>query len=317
MKQPRKRDNMLDKTETQIPITEKEKEKLLPRVEGIGKSSTYTNKNIRFSFVVKVGDIRKQASGFSTCRDHVNDTMRAFIHKTSDISIYNHKTSPPLDMETMRLLIAKDCDNRKERYEFKERIFSAKRLINMYEKLGGWEKPSVISTVRMEGGNAKNVWMLTGPKQWVSYAQLMSMVTLIFRVIANYGPIEFTDYRSAEAWFSNLLDEYNEKKSSGMFNYSADLETYLKNSWQKFHMLVTRYDEIFTQPLDEAFPKHGGFHTAGGINSLCTFETDNKVLDDNMRRVWAEEYKKRKKWREEIQAERDNNPKIAVIEKTF
>lgn len=306
---------MLDKTETQMPITEEEKEKLLPRVEGMGLPSTYSNRSIRFCFVNKVGDVRKQASGFSTCRDHVNDTMRAFIHQDHSISVYNPGSYPPLDMENLRLLVAKDCDKRKERYDFKEKMFSAKRLLNHYEKLGGWEKPSVISTVRMEGGNAKNVWMVTGPKQWVSYSQLMSMVTLIFRVVGNYGPIEFTDNNSVEEWFQNIIAEYDTNKDSGVFNFSADLETYLRNSWRMFPMLATRYDEIFTQPFEEAFPRHGGFHTEGGINSLCKFQTNNGVLDDNMKRVWMEEQKKRKKWKEEIQAARDRNLQVAIIEK--
>ncbi len=293
------------------------KEGELLRVEGIGNTSTYGNTNIRFAFASIVGDIRKQAMGFSTCRDHINDSMRAYVHGTGSVSVYNPATYPPIDLERLRLLIAKDCDNRKERYAFKEKMFSAKRVLNHYERLGGWEKPSVISTVRMDGGAAKNVWMITGPKQWVSYSQLMSMVTLIFRVAGNYGPIVFTDNASLEVWFQNLLAEYKINKGSGVFNLSSDLETYLSNSWEKFEMLATRYGKIFTQPPEEAFPKNGGFHSEGGINSLCTFQTRNKTLDDNMKRVWSDEQKKRKEKIKKVEIERDRNLKLATIEKTF
>ena len=59
-------------------------------------------------------------------------------------------------------------------------------------------------------------------------------------------------------------------------------------------MLVTRYDDIFTQPVDKAYPVEGNVHSAGGIYHLCSFQgTANPTLDENMTTVW-EDYRTQK-----------------------
>ena len=259
--------------------------KKLIRVEGIDSSPYSSGGAICFAFMSNPNSKngRKQATGFLTCRDHVNDTLRAVVHGHTGYNLF----SSNVDMSKLRLLIHRDCGKtKKAKQEFKEKIFSAKRLLNFYENVAGWDKPSKITTVKMEGGSAKHVWLVTGPAEWLSYSQLTSMVTLIFRSIGKYGPIEFHDINTIEEWFEDVLARYEEDKASGTYKYDPDLENYLKESYQKFHMLMKYHKEIFTQPLEEAYPAEGSVHGQGGIYQLCNFNTENKILDANMLETW-------------------------------
>lgn len=275
--------------------------KKLIRVEGLSKSPYGLGNSICFALVSnpKEGK-RKQATSLFSCRDYISDTLRAVVHERSTDGHY----APTVDMTKLRLLIAKGLGkNKKEREEFKERVFSAKRLLNLYEDMAGWEKPSKITTVVMENAGFKYAWLLTGPAEWLSYSQLTSMVTLIFRSIGNFGPIEFHDLDSAEEWFENLLNKYKEEKASGTFRYDPDLDTYLRVSYEKFPMLMQHYKEIFTQPLKEAYPRDGSVHGPGGIYHLCSFNTGNAVLDRNMSETWKR-YKEERKRRINRRTER-------------
>lgn len=268
-----------------------EKKKLIRIDDWASSASVYTSAGILFSFVTKAKDAedmitRKQATQFFSCRDHVNDALRAHVHQRRN-GVYDFGTNPPIDMEKMRLLIRKDCE--KDQFDmYRERFFSAKRLLNFYEKAANWPL-SKITTVKLKRKKDAAAWLITGPKQWVSYSQLMSMVTLIFRVIGGYGPIEFVDNDDIERWFGRLIEKYDEDVESGIFQQDADLNTYLSHSVDKFHMLVTRYDDIFTQPVDEAYPVEGNVHSAGGIYHLCSFQSSaNPTLDKNMKDVWED-----------------------------
>jgi hypothetical protein len=268
-----------------------EKKKLIRVEDWPGSDSVYSNSGIMFSFVTRATDAediitRRQSTQFFTCRDHVNDALRAHVHQRHN-GVYDYGTNPPIDMEKMRMLVRRDC--KKESFDkYRERVFSAKRVLNFYENAASWPL-SKVTTVKMKKKKNVAAWLITGPKQWVSYSQLMSMVTLIFRVISNYGPIEFTDNNDIERWFGNLVEKYDEDVESGIFQQDPDLNTYLPHSLDKFHMLVTRYDDIFTQSVDEAYPAEGNVHSAGGVYHLCSFQSSaNPTLDKNMSAVWED-----------------------------
>jgi len=273
--------------------------KMLIRIRGLGVNpyGNGNNSSIRFAMVSKPEpgpdgelSIRKQATPFYTCRDYINDTLRDCVHKKAE----SNKYSKEVDLTKLRLLIGRDCKNREERYAFKEKLFSAKRLLNFYEKVAKWEKPSVISTVRLEKGGAKNAWLLTGPEEWLKYSHLTSMVTLIFRVMSNYGPINFVDIDDIEEWFESIIKEYDENKASGIFRSDWDMENYLRGSYQKFYMMMKYYDEIFIDPLEDAYPKDGSVHSSGGIYELCRFASGISSLNKRMEATWKKYESERK-----------------------
>jgi len=261
------------------------KRKQLVKVRGYG-SDMYGSYKTRFSLITHPDEGRKQVGHFLPCRDHINDSLRNFIHKrTADSSIYSYGQNPPIDMDRLRLLIGKSFDDEGSREIFKNNIFSAKRLLNFYEKVAGW-KQSKITTVN-HSKMKYNVWLVSGPKEWLSYSQLTSMVTLIFRIIGHYGPIEFSNNEDIERWFYNLMEQYREEIKSGIYEQSCDLGSYLPHCWDKFYMVMKHNKEIFTQPIKTAYPAEGEFHAYGGITQLCKFHTLNKTLDENMKRIYS------------------------------
>lgn len=263
-------------------MTEHEGKKLI-RIQGFGKSSYGISSAISFAFVSKpVDGVRKQVSNFFSCRDHVNDTLRACVHAKRN----DGKYSSEVDLTKLRLLIGKNCKGRKTRYAFKEKLFSAKRLVNFYEKIAGWDDPSKITTVRLKDSAVKNAWLLTGPVEWLRSSHLTSMVTLLFRVISNYGPIEFTDISSVEEWFEEIMEKQKEDNASGVARMDWDLGTYLPHTYQKFYMLMKYYDEIFVDPMEASYPEEGSVHETGGIYRLCTCNSGVPALDSRMNKAW-------------------------------
>ena len=283
--------------------------KKLVRVEPLVSQSMYKSTRIKFALVAKSKTTRRQVAKFCTCRDYINDILRARTHEKSYFGFYTHDPSGEfvVDMTRLRLLIGKDNLNVEEEKSFRQRIFSAKRLINLYEKSAGWNKNSVITTVKFKEeenkGTKTRAWLLTGPGKWLAYSQLVSMLTLIFRIASNYGPIEFDNNDDVEKWFLKLLLRYQENVESGIFEHDSDIGIYLPVCWDKFQMIAVHYKDIFTQPLEEAYPATGDVHDAGGIYHLCLFDTYNKTLDGNMKKVYNEYSKTVKKHKKKLMKE--------------
>jgi len=271
---------------------EKTKKKLI-RIEGFKSAYEQKPQSISFSLVSKTAEGRKQATKFLTCRDHLSDALHSRVHEKK-CSIYNHGSNPPIDLDKLRLLIGRYFDNKESREKFKENIFSAKRLLNFYEEVAGWDK-SKITTVKHSVIDY-NAWLITGPKEWVSYPNLLSIITLIFRIIGNHGPIKFSNNEDVERWFYNLMQEYEKgRKKSSIFQYDCDLSEYLPTCWDKLYMIMKHHKEIFTKPIEETFRADMHIHAYGGIVQLCRFNTSNEVLDQNMRNLYEKfKYKKYK-----------------------
>jgi hypothetical protein len=268
-------------------MTEKKKEKKkLVKVEGFN-SGAYRQKprSIAFSLVSNPADGRKQVMCFQTCRDYLSDALHAHIHNGGN-GVYKPGKNPSIDTDKLRLLIGRHFDNDKARDKFVENIFSAKRLLNFYEDVAGWNR-SKITTVN-HSDLKYDAWLITGPKEWVQYTNLLSIITLIFRIIGNYGPIEFSNNEDVEKWFYKLVEQYSrDQAKSSVFQYDGDLSSYLPVCWDKFYMIMKHHKEIFTLPMEKIFPADTGVHGVGGVVSLCKFSTGSKILDKNMKELYA------------------------------
>jgi len=270
---------------------EKLKKKKLIRIEGFNTTYTQKPQSISFALVSKTPGGRKQATKFLACRDYLNDAIHSRVHK-GKCCVYDYVSDPTIDLDKMRLLIGRYFDNKKSREKLKENIFSAKRLLNFYEEAAGWDK-SKITTVKHSVIDF-NAWLITGPKEWVAYTNLLSVVTLIFRIIGNHGPIKFSNNEDVEKWFYDLSQRYeNERKSSQIFQYDSDLSEYLPHCWDKLYMIMKHHKEIFTMPLEKMFKADMHVHGWGGVVQLCKCDTKNKVIDNNMSNVY-EKFKQEK-----------------------
>lgn len=219
--------------------SEKSEKKKLIRV-GIhtDHETSYEYTNMNFAFVSSPENGRMQCGKPMSCRENVSRAV-------SD-SMINQKSGsplPPIDLEKLRLLLVK---NIKEDHDgFKTRLFSGKALLNRYEEKAGWE-PSKITTVKHKC--YKNVWLLTGPKEWMSQPQLLSIATIFMRIMSIHGPLEVDTFEQAEncleALYSDYINRKNNIEQGESFTYYPDIESYLKHL-KDIKILVTHAKEIF------------------------------------------------------------------------
>jgi hypothetical protein len=224
--------------------------KQLLRVEGLktGTKSNYTMNSINFAFVSNPANGRAQATELMTCREYVLKRIWESVNNCSEHSDYT-----PIDLSKLRLLIIHDPANLET---FKRNLFSGKAALNVLEKINGWT-PSSIMTVKHPHYN--NAWLLTGPAEWMSQPQLLSLATWVMRLAAKYGPIPTDNYDILEAGLFNMLS---------IKNGSSDVETFLPYFWDRMYIILKYYKEIFDNAdLKTAWKAHavGLIHVAGGM----------------------------------------------------
>lgn len=246
------------------------------------ESYSYDGTRIRFGLVAKKDKKRVQIKSLSDCRDYINDFIIESVDKVlrnneNKDKYYFRSIGIPADLKKLRLLIQKQ-PNSEDYEEVKQSLLDAKRIINMYEELGKFSSRSVLASV--EHTIHKNVWLLTGPEEWMKSSHLVSMVTLIFRIVSN---------NSEEFRGLNTLDQVEKKFLSIRHSYDTDLVKYLPASWPKFRMYMEEYDTLFrSKSFDFWNPADciHEWHSSGGIYSLSTFSTNNKNINDLVKETW-------------------------------
>ena len=234
--------------------------KKLVVVKGWG-DNPYRMKSVGFSLVSSPKEGRKQCFEFVTCRDYVSDAVRAHVLDDGSVSPhYKPGMHPKIDMSKTRLLIVRDFDSDGEKADFKARLFSGKRAVNLYEKIAGWSE-SKITTVNHS--DKSHAWLLTGPKEWMTYSNLLSMVTLILRVTSQRltSPIEFTGEKELQKVWRNVVDGH----MAGHDN------SYLRTCYPWFPVLMRNYKTIFNQSLREAYQEDRGHYHGVGWHQRSLF----------------------------------------------
>jgi len=179
-----------------------------------------------------IDGVRTQITPFVYCRERVT----GYVHAAMNNLDYNEFDSDrePFDRETLRILIAKDPQNFEQ---FRTKLFNGKAIMNIYEDIAGWER-SKITTVKHEVRN--NVWLLTGPKEWLMAPQLVSAFTFILRLTAEYGPFD------VDGGLDSVEDEFERlcKKWRGRDGH-YDVTGYLEKFKDKLYVLVKYHKELF------------------------------------------------------------------------
>jgi len=259
------------------------KKKILPVVKPYGReTNAYGSDSYAYCSSPATG--RVQACEWCGCRDYMTDYLRERITSTGKTLI---------DVEKLRILVAVSFGkntyssasgkNINSLEDCKKHIFHAKRIINMYEKMAGWEL-SKISTANHE--NTENVWLLTGPKNWTGYSHLVSMITFIFRVVIRHGDVvELKTEDDLANYWKNIVNKLDNE------GYVA----YLRDVHDKLPIIMKHHDKIFEHPhSDKAYPSNSsiGYHSSGGIVSLC--RNDEHIVGKTAKTL-AKLYKKYKK----------------------
>jgi len=266
-----------------------EEKKKLIRVEGYDSTSNYGTCNIQFSFMSSPETGRKQVYSWQTCRDVANDLMRIHIQEDSEGKLgYSYKfgTNPPIDFDKLRILVSMTDFGTIGHDGFKQNLFSAKRVLNYYEDMAGWGKTK-ISTVH-HSEREKNCWLFTGPKEWMRASFLVSLATLVIRILSRNGPLVDASPENVEEFWNKLI-KTSERKRSNNESYNSDVFNYLKPHREKFKMIMHHCDEIFEgmDPQKNIFPVRDAinFNTGGGIHNFCKSTTGIAEMDDRMREV--------------------------------
>ncbi len=260
------------------------------KVDGNGKSIYDVSTKISFSLFSSQKEGRKQILSFDSCRDYINDCLISFFNVTSGLPGNSHwkETNPKVDTTRLRLLIAKKLLSNETKEELHNKLRAAKRIINMYEAIAGFKKRSVLRRVIHSNENIKHCWAFIGPPEWMKSSNLVSMITLIIRIVVESGKFEhLRNIREVENRFKELCFQHR-----GHYN---DCGAYLSASWPKFRMLMEKYNELFRSKTTAFwYPSSmtSRWHSSGGIVSLCKFETCVDHIDDLMREACAEWEKK-------------------------
>lgn len=237
-------------------MTEKKEKKKLIVVKGRGKNPGYGFGQMKFSFISSPADGRRQISEMQGCRESVNYIVLGAVSENGN-SLYG-SDSPPIDFDKMRLLIAHDPKG--DLKDFKEKLFNGKAALNLLESINGW-KHSVITTVNHEV--YKNAWVLTGPKEWMSQPQLLSLLTWVLRLAAFSGPLNVDNFDAFEESLRTIRDTNHSP------NRSSDNTTYVNEFWDKMFILLKYYDKIFDhlKDMEDAWHEEGEYDYGFGSNS--------------------------------------------------
>jgi hypothetical protein len=253
-------------------------------------SQFYMPSKIAFTLVSSPKDGSKQIRQLSPCRDYINDMVIQCYHSDSKYYKNAHRYSKewgeiPVDMKNLRLLIHKGP--RDVNTEFQKKLKMAIKVLNLYENFAKWKERSYLNKVKFVNNKSEDCWMLIGPEEWMKSTHLISMVTLITRVVV-YNPVfgKCRSVKSIERCFALLCSKTSEEMWT-------DLGEYLPKAWPKFRMIMKSYDEIFGKySFGDCNPEKKCFewHDKGGITRLCTFGTGVPELDSRMKELWKKKY---------------------------
>ena len=285
-------------------MTDKPKKKQLIKVESDFPNATgYEHTTMNFALVSSPATGRKQCTKAMSCREELNKAVSLKIdHSPTLLKIGNNapvpvkntsgKSNSPVDFEKLRLLIIKSVGTNYE--DFKTKLFSGKALLNCYERKAGWDT-STITTVKHP--YYKQVWLLTGPKEWMSQPQLLSVATFFIRLMSVHGPVETDTFEGAEKslrkLYSNHMNKLNNRKEGEpYFNHYPDIESYLGHM-DEIKLLVLNMDRIFKMSIEQAWEDNEKVGRGFGVKSgILSFFGDGPLNYnsnvDNARRTFAE-----------------------------
>jgi len=221
------------------------------------------------------------------CRDFLQDALRNQLTGRSD-QIYGFNyvpgTDPVVDTKTTRMLVKRIPmpANDKAKVEFDEMMKSALMLINYYEKKHKLTPRSKLIKANHPGTD-QYVYLFQGPGAWSQGAVMIAMYTFLIR-IGFFRP-EFKDEESLVKEYDRIMKDKSQSNDT----------RYLKTVYKNLHpALEHRGKHMFKKPGhtkgDKVLfhdSKMNSFHHHSGIVSLSMFNTPEKVLNDEFRKIFG------------------------------
>lgn len=238
--------------------TKTQTKRRLLRVEGVkGQSVGYGLSSFNFAFVgAPVDGKRYQASGHLTCREYLNWAAWASFNKVSKL-YFDPSKDVFVDFDCLRILFVYSPS---DVAAFKKRLFNGKAALNLMEDVAGWKQSRITTVVH---ANYKNAWLLTGPGEWMSQPQLVSLMSWIMR-LSSFESLDVKNYDALEYCLKRLHE------NSG----GQDAHTYNKKFWNRMYIILKFHKEIFDGiTLERAWPSNANDYF-GQKSGLLSFVND-------------------------------------------
>lgn len=247
-------------------------------------NNVYGMYTISFSLASSPKIGRKQCMGFVTCKAFLHDTIRSHVHNghadTTGGHGYKYGEDPEVDMNKLRLLVGTDFRRNHIAEEiFKENLFWAKKIVNFYERTAGWTQSRIM---KVDHSIFKDVWLITGPKEWMQSPQLISMITLVIRSCTLNGPVKFKTNEDIEDVYKEWVDGKN---------CTLRDKSYITDCWDKLFLVAKHNKKLFDgiTPKDSyVLSKYVCSH-GNGIAKLCTLNAGTPKLNERFKEICEEE----------------------------
>lgn len=224
--------------------------------------------------ITKGDRFKQQIAGAHSCRE----VLAARVY---DQEALKENRTVPIDMDALRLLMICSHGETLSAEIIKKRLFSAKRIMNLIEDYTGWGKSTIATVMHTKSSDTSHCcFLFTGPKEYVRYPQIMSLVCLIFRL--SFNGLKF-NHNSLDEFFDTVVHPKDDiKKTRRTTENLKQLETdidYLKNVIPHLKSLFDKFDKVFEGSYKQYYPKdRRKFSGDGGITSLLECSTGDAPL---------------------------------------
>lgn len=241
-------------------------------------------------------EIRQRVVQFSTCREILTTSVRAMADRNNKSLAYSsaNQEITEFDFDKLRLLIATNISDNKNMETYRHRLFAGKRALNLLEDYAGWEPKSVISTVMpIEVGNkSEHYWMVTGPKEWITTPQMLSLCTLVLRMAMFCGDRSGVAELNTDSVESML--EHLESLSKDMLesSYTGTRQSRFRTDSEHFQTIknyilpiLKNHKKLFFPDVKDNYPINTHFCGYGGITSYVKCATNHSELTSRFKSV--------------------------------
>jgi len=241
----------------------------------------YQTVGLQFSFANEINGKLTQCHQWVKCRDYLHDAVRTELTKNRS-EIYGFvfsKNNPHLDLSNIRILVSEKNEVRYQK--LRHTLTKALKLINHFESLAGVD----FTTLEKVNGNAdKNfhhVYLLTGPKMWMSSPYLLSMFTFLVRLGAK-DIKSVSNSEQLKRTFGRIKASLGNDNDSIYLNKVGDkLETIIKHKDEISKCNADGFSDIYYKKL----PIYD-FHNRTGIVSVCNHSTPCDDMNNTLKDIF-------------------------------
>jgi len=241
----------------------------------------YQSINMKFSFATRKDNMFIQCHEWVKCRDFLHDAVRTALTGTKS-NIYGFKfekgINPDLDLNNTIMLVSQK--NLKVEKIFLANLTKSLSIINYYETL---HKEKLSKLTKVEGNkeaNYEHIWVIEGPKFWMTTPYLISLFTFFLRLGAKN--IGFKTEKDLKEKLNKIVEDKNDNDNDA---------NYLRYIWDKLNILAINYPKLVAKNKNSYSNLYfksssiSDFHNRSGIVSTCKVNTWSKEFNKKLKKI--------------------------------